>query len=541
MPERHSEKIQVRESYHMQEKPSSIQPSFSLKGVSDPFLLVILLCVILTSCSEVTIPSGENQSTITGRSQHTEHATICSTKSDKTNAAIRVIVDCSSPTGLSQFSPGISHVDNTLTYPWGNNDSSAIDNVKSLIKQGIPFENTPIMAWGAPDPWPDPSQPEPSNWGYLNGRLQQILQTGGTPIITLCEAPWWMKGQLQPDGSTLSLQPSDEWSAIAYNSRIMDTKMNAWLHLVQRVAERYMAPPYNVRYFQVWNELKGYENPITNAYDYSTSPGDPGGPNAKHGYTYMYNLVYERLMQVARSLGIPTDSVKVGGPYVGVDTWGSKNQSKLSTISKAYGTYDQRSLDVVLYWLRHKAGAGFITFDGGNGNSDNINLANPFVAAEKFADMVTWIRSLNNTRYPGATTLPIWLAEWYATSYNNTPNNQLNDAIKSYAMIKFLKAGGAVALSWGGLGDGESDTGFWTPTTAGGGKALPLYYSTKAFKDYFPPGTKIYKTVVSSPESVEALASANNIMLVNKTAKSLTVDVNGFIVSLSPYQVHVIS
>lgn len=500
-------------------------------------LLVILLGLVLSSCSETTTPLVDHQLTSTTGSQR---VTICNTKSDKANAAISVTVDCSAPTGISQFSPGITHVDNTLNYPSGNNNSRAIENVKSLIKQGIPFENTHIMAWGAPDPWPDPSQPEPSDWGYLDGRLQQILQTGGTPVITFCEAPWWMKGQLQPDGSTRSLQPSDEWSDIAYNSRILDNKMDAWLHFVQRVAERYMVAPYNVRYFQVWNELKGYGNPITNAYDYSTSPGDPSGPNAKHGYTYMYNLVYERLMQVARSSGIPTDSVKVGGPYVGVDTFGSKNQSKLSNISKAYGTYDQPPLDVVLYWLRHKAGAGFITFDGGNGNSDNINLFNPFIAAEKFADMVIWIRSLDNTRYPGATTLPIWLAEWYATSYDNTPDNQLNDAIKSYAMIKFLKAGGAVALSWGGLGDRQSDTGLWTPPIAGGGQGLPWFYSFKAFKDYFSPGTKIYKTVVSAPDSIEALASANIIMLVNKTTKSLTVSVNGSVVSLSPYQVRVI-
>ena len=60
-------------------------------------------------------------------------------------------------------------------------------------------------------------------------------------------------------------------------------------------------------------------------------------------------------------------------------------------------------------------------------------------------------------------------------------------------MIKFLKAGGAVALSWGGMGDGVSDTGLWTSTTApGGGQALPWFYSAKAFKDYFSPGTKIY-------------------------------------------------
>ena len=494
---------------------------FSKLSSLNLFLLVTLLGLALSSCSEAT---------------NTSEAT-----SGKANPSIHVTVDRSSPIGLSQFSSGITYTDDSLNYPWGDNNLGAVNSVESLIRQAIPFENTPIMAWGAPDPWPDPSQAEPSDWGYLDGQLQTILQTGGIPVITLSEAPWWMKGQLQPDGTTRLLQPSDEWSDIAYGSQILDNEMGAWLHLVQRVAERYMVPPYNVRYFQVWNELKGYWNPITNAYDYSTSPGDPGGPNAKHGYTYMYNLVYERLMQVARSLGIPTNSVKVGGPYVVMDTWGSSKQSTLSTIRKAYGTYDLRPLDVVLYWLQHKAGAGFITLDGGNGNKDNINLADPFVASEKFADMVTWIRSLDNTRYPGATTLPIWLAEWYATSYDNTPDNQYNDAIKSYAMIEFLKAGGAVALSWGGLGGGQFDRGLWTPTTAeGGGKALPWYYSTKAFKDYFAPGTRIYKTTVSPPGDIEVLASAAVVMLVNKTASSMTATVNGAFVSLSPYQVSVV-
>jgi hypothetical protein len=495
----------------------------SNKNVIHLFLFAILFSLALTSCSETTTHP------------------LFSRGDGKAEPSIHVTVDRSSPASTSQFSPGITYIDDSLGYPSDSNDAGAINNVKSLIRQGITFENTSIMAWGAPDPWPDPSQPEPGNWGYLDGRLHLILQTGGTPVITLCEAPWWMKGQLEADGTTRLLQPSDEWSDIAYSSRILDNEMDAWLHLVQRVAERYMVPPYNVRYFQVWNELKGYYNPMTNAYDYTTSPGDPSGPNAKHGYTYMYNLVYERLMQVARSLGISTDSVKVGGPYVVMDTWGSKNQNNLSTLSKAYGTYDWRNLDVVLYWLQHKAGAGFITLDGTTGNRDNLNLADPFVASEKFADMVTWIRSLDNTRYPGAATLPVWWAEWYATSYNDTPNDQYNNAIKTYAMIKYLKAGGAVALSWGGMGDGQSDTGLWTPTTAGGGQPLPWYYSYKAFKDYFAPGTRLYKTTVSAPESIEALASANHIMLVNKTPKALTIDVNGSVVSLESYQVRIIS
>ena len=78
--------------------------------------------------------------------------------------SVTVTIDHSSPVGNSQFTPGISLVDNSLNYPWGNNDFDAVKRVKSLIKNAIPFENTYIMAWGISDPWPDPSQHEPSDW-----------------------------------------------------------------------------------------------------------------------------------------------------------------------------------------------------------------------------------------------------------------------------------------------------------------------------------------------------------------------------------------
>ena len=455
---------------------------------------------------------------------------------------LKVTVDHSTPTVVSQFSSGITHVDQGLDYPQGNNDLSAVNNAKSLIKQAFPYEDTPIMAWGAPDPWPDPNQPEPTNWGYLDSRLRLISDTGGIPVITLSEAPWWMKGQLQANGTTRLLSSADEWSDIAYNSRILDNEMDAWLHLVQRVAERYMAPPYNVRYFQVWNELKGYYNPITNAYDYTTSPGNPDGSNATNGYTYMYNQVYNRLIQVATALNIPKGSIKVGGPYVVIDSWSSPNQSHLSNIHEAYGIYDERSLDVILYWLQHKAGAGFIALDSGNSNKDSVNKADPFTSSERFADLTKWLRSLDPKRYPGATTLPVWFAEWYAMPYGNTPDNNYNNAIKSYAMIKFLEAGGAVAFSWGWSTNGPSDSGIWTsPQIAGGGKPLPVYYSYKAFKDFFGPGTQIYKTTVSDPEAVEALASSSHLMLVNKTTRIINVGVGNTVVTLNSYQVKVLA
>jgi hypothetical protein len=487
----------------------------SIKFVKNDFVILLLIIMSLTSvliyCSITISPS------------------------------VNVNVDLSSPITTSHFSSGITLVDDTLNFPGGNNDLNAANKVKSLMKKAIRYVDTPTMAWGLSDPWPDPSQTEPNDWSSLDGRLQLIEETGAIPVITLNEAPWWMKGQLQPDKTTRLIAQSEEWSDIAYSARILDNEMGAWLHLVQRIAERYMVAPYNVRYFQVWNELKGYYNPITNAYDYTTSPGDPSGPNATHGYTYMYNQVYNRLMHVATSLGIPTNSIKVGGPYPVIDTWSTANQSNPSNIIRNYGVYDQRPLDVVQYWLQHKAGAGFITLDGSNSNKDNVNITDPFTASEKFSDVTKWIRSLDNTIFPGATTLPIWWAEWYASPYIDTRDNNYNNAVKSFAMIEFIKAGGAVPFLWGSLGDGTSSTGLWTATVTGGGRQLPWYYSYKAFNDYFGSGTRIYKTTISMPNSIEALASSTRVMLVNKTANAFMVSVNGEIVLLNPFQVDVIS
>ncbi|HEY7122639.1 MAG TPA: hypothetical protein VH540_01690 [Ktedonobacterales bacterium] len=453
----------------------------------------------------------------------------------------KVAVDLTAPIGTSQFSPGFSYVDTSLEYPAGNNDQNAVNQARSLLKGVARYVDTSIMGWGVDDPWPDPNQSEPSNWSSLDAHMRLILATGGIPVLTLAEAPWWMKGQLQPNGTTRLLTQADEWADIAYGSRVLDNKLDAWLLLVQRVAERYMVPPYNVRYFQVWNELKGYYNPQTNAYDYTTSQGKPGAPVAQHGYTYMYNLVYERLMQTATSLNIAPTSIQVGGPYVVMDTWSTPAQSNSSSLSSAYGTYDQRSLDVVQYWLQNKAGAGFITIDSGNRNKDNIDVTDPFNAAEKFADITRWIRTLDPQAYPGARTLPIWWAEWYASPYPTPFTTSYDNAVKTYALIKLLEAGGAVALSWGSPGNDPSSAGLWTPTTAGGGQPYPWYSSLKALNDDFPPGTLLYHTAVSFPDTVEALASAKKIMLVNKLNRPLSVSVASQTIQLAPYQVSVLN
>ncbi|GCF10142.1 hypothetical protein KDI_37060 [Dictyobacter arantiisoli] len=444
-------------------------------------------------------------------------------------------------TSTSQFAAGITQSDNQMTQGYGNDDC-AIGKVYTQIKQGVKYMNTSIMAWGLPDPWPDPSTPNPTDWGALDARIQTAIHLGQTPVITLAEAPWWMKGEYDGHGKTKQLTANDEWQPIAYSSRILDNKMDKWTHLVQAVAERYMQPPYNVRTFQVWNELKGYFNPDINSYDYTISPGQANGANARHGYTYMYNQVYSTIMNVANAQHINQQDIKIGGPYVVLDTWSNGAQSSHpSHLSKAYGVIDQRPLDVIQYWLQHKSGAGFITFDGSLENRDTGHILNhqPFAAADVFADTVKWMRSLDPTTYPGATTLPIWLAEWYASSQeNNSSSFDKDNALKASTMMQFIQAGGGVALSWNNFGAGGADYGLWTSTQkANGGLAYPWYTTYKTLTQDFGAGTILYNTTISDPAQIGALASNTKLMLVNKTAHKVNVHLNQSTITLTPYQV----
>jgi len=498
-----------------------------------------------------------------------------------------VVVKRYSKSSVSNFHTGISQVDNSLDFPWGFNNQTAVNNAKSLIQSGISFMNQFIQAWAAPDIWPDPTNPDPTTWDWnlLDSQMQKILDSGATPVISLAEAPWWMKGQLQADGTTkLIPDVNGEWtthiytnpfvdyrvitypagyvSPDSYSCRILDNQIGNWTHLVMEIAKRYMVAPYNVRYFQVWNELKGYYNPTLNRWDYENNPGDPSGYNAQSGYTYMYNQVYDAVMSAAASLGIPANSFYIGGPYVCMDTWptpiaGGWPSQEPNLTTKAYGTYDRRPIDVVKYWLQNKNGAGFITIDGSIFNKDNVELTDSFTASEKFADVTKWIRSLDNTVYPGARTLPIWWAEWYAWPYTDFSDAH-NNAVKTYAMVKLLKQGCAVPLEWGAsISTSGNDFGLWTPTNAaGGGQALPWYNSYKALHDYFGAGTPLCIAIVSNPSSIEVLSSKTRTMLINKTPNTYKVYIKIYkcpfmlpfwwntikmTIALSPYEVKIVS
>ena len=170
-----------------------------------------------------------------------------------------VTVDLSSQTGSSQFLTGLTRtqLDQGPLTPAGH----------QLMDQALAIQNVFIYGWGTGDPEPSEGQ---YDWSSLDARVKDIQSSGSQVMISLCCAPDWMKA-------------SDD-----INAAPLPYYYPAFAQLAAQVAARYQ----EVKLFQVWNELKGFEG-------------------AYHAYTTLYNDVYEAVKAVR-------PDARLGGPYLGV-------------------------------------------------------------------------------------------------------------------------------------------------------------------------------------------------------------------------------
>ena len=156
--------------------------------------------------------------------------------------------------------------------PYANSGApaQALSSARQVMSS-IPgmLEDTAIMDWGLPSPEPSPGV---FNLSALAARIRLITSTGGTPVITLCAAPDWMKA-----GSGPNVPPTP--------SHYQD-----FAFLAAQIARAFP----QVKYFVVWNEFKGFWNPATHGYEIGL-------------YTNMYNDVYTAIKQVR-------PDAMVGGP-----------------------------------------------------------------------------------------------------------------------------------------------------------------------------------------------------------------------------------
>ena len=251
------------------------------------------------------------------------------------------------------------------------------------------LQNQHIMGFGALNPEPAPGE---FDWSSLDSRMDLIAHTRGTPVITLCCAPDWMKGG--SPGTT-------DWN------RLTDAPLPGhyadFADLAATVALRYP----QVRYFQVWNELKGFWDTSANTWDAA-------------GYTDFYNQVYDAVKRAR------PDAV-IGGPYAVFTTFPSASQA--GPLSGPYGQLDERVAQFYRYWNEHKHGADFVAVDA--------STANP-AANALYADVTRWVRAL--------TGLPVWWSEFYPGAPAGT--DEARAAATLDAVAQAATAGASAMLLW---------------------------------------------------------------------------------------------
>ena len=431
--------------------------------------------------------------------------------STPTEASFDASVDVDQSTVLrtSAFTPGYTFDQCTFRADNGQCGRSAInaDAAKSaerlLSGMGAHIANVQIYGWGVDNPEPSPGV---YNLGSLYARLNIIRRTQGTPMITLCCSPDWMAGG----------QPGQSYSDAMYRFPKPE-HYDRYAALSAKIAQENP----DVKMFQVWNEFKGLyaTNGSYNQWDYVA-------------YTTLYNKIYDAVKKVR-------PDAEIGGPYPVIVAWTQDSVVHPSGVKVAGLELDQRPLDTILYWLQNKHGAQFITIDGGNGaknmseKTGGAYTQNGYQMCNVFGAAVDWIRSLDANRYPGAKTLPVVWAEWYA--YPHAEGDKASTMAQ--CLIPTILSGARSALIWGAEGYGTTGDsfplGFWTGTAPGGGQPTPFYTIAKGVGNNFGPGTKLLKTTISG--TVGALASPEMTMLVNHAAKSIKVRLNGAAVVMPAY------
>jgi hypothetical protein len=390
----------------------------------------------------------------------------------------------------------------------------AVASAESLLQGMDTVQDVALMGWGAGDPEPTPGQ---YSWTSLDTRVSVMGATvpAADRMITLCTAPGWMKGG-----------KSQEWNM---NAAVTPAHDSDFATLAAQVAERYDGQHRDaqgrllpeVDQFDVWNSLRGFWDSADNTWDAA-------------GYTTLYNDVYTAIKAVR-------PDALIGGPYAPLGAASSTRSAVPSSLDGGYGVVDQRTLDALTYWLAHKAGAQFISVDGGPA----ATATSGFTAGQYFSTVAQWLRGLDPATEPGASTLPLVWAEFYPglRSAAGRARNQKAVAIDISDMVQAGTAGVNDLLLWEMEGSAAGTSPFtgdsvWTDTAkAGGGASTALATALQALHQDFAPGTTLLSLSTTGP--VTALASVSHVLLVNQSAQALTVSVNGRSVVLAPYAVTV--
>ena len=369
----------------------------------------------------------------------------------------------------------------------GANNRYAVTRARYVMRS-IPgmLEDTAIMDWGLGSPEPVSGK---FNLADIRGRVGLTVSTGGIPVITLCTAPNWMKHGAGPD-----IAPSVK-------------NYQNFAILAARIAQEFP----QVRYFVVWNELKGFWNASKGLWNISK-------------YTILYNMVYRAIKKVR-------PSAEVGGPYIIVTPYSSPQAgNRNSTPHGKWGYLAQYVLDAIDYWLTHKAGASFIAVDGADFPKSG-QVTNPLVATQMYARVDRWLRT--------QTRLPIWWMESHIQPPASGWSARRAAALRVAVLVRLAASGATAGLQWQPQqGEGIPDAGLWTATgTRDGGQ--PTYLA-----DVLPRVLAVLSRPVTitsaSPSGALVARSIKGTIMLNAGTSFVSVVVHMKRIILEPGEVSVI-
>ncbi|MER7575517.1 xylan 1,4-beta-xylosidase [Streptomyces sp. NPDC126514] len=381
-------------------------------------------------------------------------------------------------------------------------DAAAVRRVEQRLPGGMP-QIQHIMGWGADNPEPVKGR---YDFEAMDRRIDFVRASGGTPVVTLCCAPDWMKGGEAGVDST-------DWSQAALETAPEPEHFDDFAALAATVAKRYP----DVRHFIVWNEFKGFWNDAEARWDHE-------------GYTELYNLVHRALKKV-------NPKIMVGGPYLVMDSLDPREEHASPSFRGSWGAMDRRVLDAFSYWNEHKAGADFVVVDGSSYTRDDELLPDEFAATDKFTAVGEWVRRQTGDE------LPLWWAEYYVEPADGDDNRHdwseaRRAAVHAAGLIAMAEGGATSGFYWNPQAERGTDCPgcLWTPTSgADGGRKLPLYDLLARFAEEFPPGTE-YADLGAGPHA-RVLATERTALVVNTLDRSVRVTVDGKRITLQAYEV----
>lgn len=452
-------------------------------------------------------------------------------------ADVTVTVDTSAAK-VSNFHTAVSHVStNDLAY--GNPTARA--RAIAAIAPALEFHRVSAHSYGTNDPWvwdgTGARPTEPTNWVHLDDYMAMIATTKGAPIIGFGNWPWHCKGRW--DGkATIPLTFADQLSD---DGRPITEKLPDILHFIGRACERYMAAPYNVRYWQLGSwEFHGFERDRKGGFDlwgYDAYPGTRG--QADMGMAYLHNQVAAKIIATAASLGMARGDIKIIANYPpltgrGVNSsesvpvghplrdrpWGSANKAPIAALLGMLPLLTPGSFD---YW----------SYDITSRNKDGVaRTPDDWINSQRFTDIGEYINS--EVARLGFGGVPFIVSEWYNKPQADPgPNQQqLRAALHADALRRFVLLGASMAITWSTVGranepGNEAEAGLHSSAaTATGGQPQAALTVLQAFRDHFGPGAKVYPLVVSDSR-VDGLANvdSDSLLLYNKTANPLKVAV----------------